>query len=108
MNASHVTYLGMSGASDWQVTALAVERNLVCVTADREDYLVTYARQDVHPGLALIVPDLARAEQQRLFEALLDHLDRWNTDLINKVIEIGEDGSIQVYDWPEPEETGGP
>ena len=102
LNASHVTYLGMAGAGDWMVTALAVERDLICVTADEDDYMNTYARQGVHPGPAIIAPDRPKDVQQQPFEALLDFLETWNDDPINKVIRIDDEGTITFKDWPEP------
>ena len=51
-------------------------------------------------GLAIIVPSASGARQRELFRALLVHLEGLNYDLVNKVIEIGTDGSIQLYDWP--------
>ena len=102
-HAEHAAYVGMAGAPDWSVTARSVENDMVTVTNDRADYLRTYARQNVHPGLAISVPSVNAAERLRLFGVLLDHLDRWNSDLMNKVIEVERDGSIHIYDWPEPE-----
>ena len=104
----HVAHIGMASAHDFEVTAYAVRNDMICVTNDRADYLRLYARQDVHPGLAIINENVRGPVQVELFERLLDHLEGLNYELVDQVIEIARDGSIQIYDWPEPEGPGRP
>ena len=89
----HVAHIGMASAHDFEVTAYAVRNDMICVTNDRANYLRLYARQDVHPGLAIIMENVRGPVLVELF---------------NQVIEIARDGSIQTYDWPEPEGPGRP
>ena len=96
----HVAHIGMASAHDFEVVAHAVRNDMICVTNDRSDYLRLYAKQDVHPGLAIVMRNVRGERQMELFEVLLDYLSGANVDLMNKVIEIAEDGSIQTYDWP--------
>lgn len=99
----HVAHIGMGGSHDFEIAAHAVLNDMICVTNDRADYLRLYARQDVHPGLAIIMENVPTGEQVALFERLLDYLEGINDDLVSRVIEIARDGSITLYDWPEPE-----
>lgn len=97
----HVAHIGMASAHDFEIVAHAVRNDMICVTNDRSDFLRLYARQDVHPGLAIVMKNVHGGRQMELFEVLLDYLSGANVDLTSKVIEIAEDGSIRVYDWPE-------
>ena len=98
--AQHVSHVGLRTLPDFQIVAHAVQHDLVCVTNNRSDYLRLYAREDIHPGLAVIVPSVSGGRQCELFRDLLVHLSGLNYDLVNKVIEIDRDGSIHIYDWP--------
>jgi predicted nuclease of predicted toxin-antitoxin system len=98
LSAMHVTWLNMEGAEDWDVAALAAERDYVVVTNNRRDFLRLYAELEVHNGLIIIVPAVLRAAQRRLFEIALDTAERQDS-LINLLIEVHADGSVDVSDW---------
>jgi hypothetical protein len=96
--AMHVTWLNMEGTEDWDVAALAAERDYVVVTNNRRDFLRLYAELEVHNGLIIIVPAVLRVAQRRLFEIALDTAERQDS-LINLLIEVHADGSVDVCDW---------
>ncbi len=96
--AMHVTWVGLEGAEDWEVAALAAERDYVIVTNNRRDFLRLYSEFDVHNGLIIIVPAALRAEQRRLFGIALDAADRLDS-LINMLIEVHADGSVDIRNW---------
>ena len=92
--AHHVNWLGLSGATD---------RGLMLVTNNAADFRRLYARQEIHAGLVIIVPQVAPARQRALFSNLLDTLDP-DAALLNEVIEVnldGEDVVVTRYELPE-------
>lgn len=99
--AMHVTWLNLEGTADWNVAALAAERDYVVVTNNRRDFLKLYAQLAVHNGLIIIVPSGLRAEQQRLFGLALDAAERQDS-LVNLLIEVHADGSVDVRNWAQP------
>ncbi len=62
-----------------------------------------FAQLDVHNGLIVLVPSVARSDQLRLFELALDVVE--SADPMNKVVEVFADGTLAVRDWPVPQET---
>jgi hypothetical protein len=56
-------------------------------------------KQEIHNGLVVIVPNVARKQQMSLFARVLDYLSAANDLPVNKLIEILDDGSIHVREW---------
>ncbi len=102
----HVTWLNLKGTSDWHVAGLAAERNYLIVTNNRKDFLRLYADLEVHNGLIIIVPAVVRREQMRLFDLAIDVAERQDS-LINLLIEVHADGSVEVQNWAKDGLTGG-
>ncbi len=74
--------------------------NFIFVTRNARDFLRLYAREPVHAGLVLILPGSALGRDQvGLFDIALTALADM-PDLINKVMEVFSDGSVQVSDLP--------
>jgi predicted nuclease of predicted toxin-antitoxin system len=101
----HVTWLNLEGTSDWHVAGLAAERNYVIVTNNRKDFLRLYAELEVHNGLIIIVPAVVRREQMRLFDLAIDVAERQDS-LINLLIEVHADGSVEVQNWAKDGSAG--
>ena len=100
--AHHLVRLGRAGWRDWNIAAFAMADDFVLVTNNAVDFLQFYARQDVHPGLVLILPSVERAAQLVLFRAALRALKDL-PDVVNKVIEASFDGldtRVRIYDLP--------
>jgi predicted nuclease of predicted toxin-antitoxin system len=93
--ATHVKYYGKSGTEDWDLISFITQHNFIFVTNNRRDFLKLYERQPIHNGLIIIVPSIDRTGQIRLFELVLDEIERQD-HLINKVIQIYEDGRITI------------
>ncbi len=85
--ADHATYLGKSGWQDWNLAAFAVANDYIIVTNNRRDFLRIYANLDLHNGLVVIVPDVTRADQQRLFKMVLDF------------VEVLPDDGLHIRPW---------
>jgi hypothetical protein len=55
----------------------------------------------MHNGIVIIVPSVIQEEQVRLFDLALDVVETLD-HTINRVIEVAEDGTVAVHDWPSP------
>ena len=74
----------------------------IVVTLSRKDFLKQYVKLDIHPGLVILLPEepnVKRQHQIALFEKALEVFSTLNDDLVNKLIEILEDGSVHVRQW---------
>jgi predicted nuclease of predicted toxin-antitoxin system len=100
--AHHVNWLGLSGATDRGLMPRIVEQDFTFVTNNAGDFRRLYARQEVHAGLVIVVPQVSPARQRALFASLLDTLDP-DDALLNEVIEVSLDGDevvITRYELP--------
>jgi predicted nuclease of predicted toxin-antitoxin system len=101
--AQHVAHIGKAGWKDWNVVRHAGEGDFVLVTNNANDFRRLYAVQPLHAGLVIIMPNVNRVEQQRLFRGALDELAMLG-DLVNRVLEVDSDGGdviFTLYDWPD-------
>lgn len=100
--AQHVARVGKAGWKDWNVLRHAAEGDFVLVTNNTGDFRKLYRTQPLHAGLVIIVPNVNRAMQQRLFRGALDEL-RQLGEPINRVLEVdisGDDVTFNLYDLP--------
>ena len=97
-DATHVVWLGRSGAQDWNLVPFISENDFVFVANNRHDFLRLYADLDVHNGLIIIIPSVEREVQVRLFNLALDATERLEST-INKLVEVHFDGRVDVSDW---------
>ena len=70
----------------------------------REDFRQLYAAEALHAGLVILIPNVSRVLQQRLFRAALDELATAG-ERVNRVLEVdldGEDVTLTAYDLPPP------
>ena len=102
--SAHVRDLGRLGASDRALAVTAVDDDLVLVTNNRTDFLRIYGRLDLHPGLVVLIPNVASLFQQVLFGKIVEKLTTM-PDIINKLVEIDTDALIVVRDWPTSSEA---
>mgnify|MGYP006919318198 CR=1 FL=1 len=75
----------------------------VFITNNASDFLDLHSREEVHPGLIIIIPNVKPEIQRALLNAGLRHIGM-RTDLINKVIEIdlnGDEIEINEFDVPD-------
>ncbi len=78
------------------------EGDFVLVTNNAGDFRRLYPAQVRHAGLIIIIPNVVRREQQRLFQAALDELATVG-ESINRVLEVDVDGEevmFTLYDLP--------
>ncbi|BEV11945.1 DUF5615 family PIN-like protein [Asticcacaulis sp. DW145] len=102
-HCDHVNWLGLSGTTDWDLMPRIIEGDYTFVTNNAADFRRLYSRQQLHPGLVIVVPQVPPVRQRELFQALLNHLGATG-QLVNEVIEIVIDGDgvrLDAYDLPE-------
>jgi len=100
--ATHVNYRGLSGVQDWNLMAPIREGEFTFVTNNARDFRRLYAREDLHAGLVILIPNVPPNEQRELFDAALDDLGG-GIGLINEALEVGVvGGEIQItrYELP--------
>ena len=77
-------------------------RDFVLVTNNAGDYRRLYAAEPLHPGLIILIPNVRRASQRRLFRGALAQLAVIG-EPVNQVLEIdldGDDVTFALYDLP--------
>jgi predicted nuclease of predicted toxin-antitoxin system len=101
-DAAYVPHIGKGGWQDWNLVPFAVDNDYIIVTVNRRDFLKQHAKFDIHPGFIILIPEPrrdTRLEQTALFEKALEAFATMNDDLMNKVMEVLDDGSIHVRGW---------
>jgi predicted nuclease of predicted toxin-antitoxin system len=100
--ATHVNYRGLSGVQDWNLLAPIQEGGFTFVTNNAKDFRRLYAREHIHGGLVILIPNAPPAEQRELFDAALDELEA-APGLINEALEVGlVEGDIQIVRYELP------
>jgi predicted nuclease of predicted toxin-antitoxin system len=102
-NAYHVAHRGWSSLKDPEVLRRVLAEDLTIVTNNWIDFRPMLEREEVHPGIVVILPNVRRERQVELFTAALltirDHDPR--IDMVNTVLEVGADGTVVMYRLPE-------
>jgi predicted nuclease of predicted toxin-antitoxin system len=100
--AEAVAHVGLSGATDAAVFATAFSQDQVVVTVNVGDFITLAAGVDLHPGvIALREAELSAALQwERLNTALAFAEKTCNGDLINRVLEVQEEGECMLHAIP--------
>jgi predicted nuclease of predicted toxin-antitoxin system len=101
---------GMLGSKDRDLRLRVQDEGCVLVTDNAADFRPMYARQEIHPGLIVMPAEYGREMQQHLARAVLDFVAKAAVDvaesaadfMINKLVEIGDDGECQILELPEP------
>ncbi|PDS41329.1 toxin-antitoxin system, toxin component, PIN family protein [Rhizobium anhuiense] len=99
----HVNWLGLSGETDWDLMPRIIEEDFTFVTNNARDFRKLYAKEELHAGLVIIVPQVLPVLQRELFALILQDLAD-TQDMVNEVIEVtldGEDAVLTRYSLPE-------
>jgi len=94
--AHHVAHVGKSGWQDWKVARQATDGDFILVTNNAMDFRNLYAAQPLHAGLLIIIPNINRAGQHRLFEEALAEITALG-DLTNRVLEVDLKGGAMTF-----------
>src|SRR5580700_10736866 len=84
--ADHVNYLELGSSKDWQLMATIRAQDYTFVTNNRSDFLFLHAKEPLHAGVIIIVPNVTPVRQGELFAAALKHMG--TRDLTNTVVEV--------------------
>ena len=100
-NAYHIQYLDWKGRKDFAIRRRMLEEDLTLVTGNWKDFPPMLQREEVHPG-AVSLPDVPRAEQIRLFEAVLDYIEAAipPNEMVNRVLIVDEEGQVEDLEIP--------
>jgi len=97
-----VAHVGRAGWKDWNVARHASDGDFVLITNNASDFRHLYATQALHAGLVILIPNVGRSLQKRLFQATLDELAIIG-EPVNRVLEVDLDGdevTLALYDLP--------
>ncbi len=99
--AYHVAHLGMSGLKDHELMLRIRDEDFTLVTNNAIDFRRLFQKEQIHPGLVIVVPNVPPAIQRALLETVLDYIG--DRDLVNRAVEItlsGETAEIEEYEIP--------
>ncbi len=66
------------------------------MTNNASDFRLLYGMQPIHPGLIIILPNVERLLQRRLFAQALVELQTAG-DMVNRVLEVGLDDDAATF-----------
>ena len=99
----HANFVGLGGHKDWPLMTKIRGEDYTFVTNKRTDFTALYAKEQLHAGLVIIVPNVTPSRQRELFRAALSHIGKRN--LINAVLEVdlvGATVTCREYPYPFP------
>jgi predicted nuclease of predicted toxin-antitoxin system len=97
----HVNFLGFGGKKDWQLMPIIRREEYTLVTNNRTDFTALYGKEELHPGLVIILPNVTPSRQRDLFRAALLHIGE--RDLTNTVLEVDLVGARAICrEYPYP------
>ncbi len=101
--ATHVNHLSLNTRKDWTLLDIIRDADWVFVTNNAVEFRTRYAREALHAGLVLMIPNVRRVQQIELFRAALAEVAR-DPEFVNTVIEVDFGGggiATRRYDWPD-------
>jgi predicted nuclease of predicted toxin-antitoxin system len=100
--AHHISHMGMAGLKDWQVMERVIREEFTLVTNNKTDFVALFNRLELHPGLVVIVPNVAPAQQRIMFRAAITHIGP--RDMVNTVVEVEQfETQIKCSEYTLPE-----
>ncbi len=97
----HVNFLGLGGDKDWQLMNRIRREDYPFVTNNRADFTALYAKEELHAGLVIIIPNVTPSRQRELFRAALSHIGE--RDLIKAILEVDLAGAAATgREYPYP------
>jgi predicted nuclease of predicted toxin-antitoxin system len=98
-DAVHVQELGMRGASDANVLARAIAEDRIVITGNADDFRKLGSQTATHPGLAVMLDAVGRAQQLTLGMTLANAIDGAGTTR-GRLFEIDRSGVVRSYNLP--------
>jgi len=101
--AMHVNHLGLRTETDWDLLKIIAEQDWVLVTNNAIEFRGRYSEIELHPGVVFLLPAVRRADQIRLFEAALEHVQA-HPDMVNRALDVtfgaDKEAVAKPYDLP--------
>lgn len=100
--AHRIAHLGRTSWKDWAIRDYAIKNDFVLATNNGGDFRKPDAAKNLHPGVVILVPNVAQEKQVLLFRTALTRLTK-SGDLINKLLQVdtfGDEISLTLYDFP--------
>ena len=72
----HVNFAGLGRRKDWQLMIKIRQEDYTFVTNNRADFTALYAKEQLHAGLVIILPNVTPSLQRKLFRAALSHVGK--------------------------------
>lgn len=102
IDACHVRDRSKLGLKDPGVLDLAFKEDRILVTANVDDFVALARQRELHAGMVLLeVGDLYRDEQLVVIRAAIAAIQN-EPDLVNRVLWIRSDRSMEFEDIPTP------
>ena len=106
LDVIHVRERDLLGQPDPVILQRAYEEDRILVTANVKDFQRLARARELHPGIVLFLAgSLSRDEQLALLYKAVVELEQElleGRDMINRVLEIDENGECNFYDLPLP------
>ena len=93
------TRLGLRGASDADILARAIAEDRIIMTSNADDFRRLGARTPTHPGPAIMLDAVGRAQQLTLGVGLANAIDSAET-AHGRLFEIDHAGTVRDYILP--------
>lgn len=84
--AHHIDRLDLKGTADRDLMPRIIADSFTFVTNNAVDFRRLFATEELHAGLVILLPNVRRALQVKLFAAVLADLAA-DDDVVNKAIE---------------------
>ena len=101
-DAVHPIDVGCRGDPDHVVLSRCIEEDRIIATQNDRDFRRLVAGTDLHPGLILLPGEAKEPSWQLLARALayLEAKDDCRSFMVNRVIELGLDASLHIFELP--------
>ncbi|WP_234706700.1 DUF5615 family PIN-like protein [Sinorhizobium sp. BJ1] len=86
-DCSHLTWLELSSEADWDLMPRIIDSDFTFVTNNARDFRKLYAKEELHAGLVIIVPQVLPELQRELFALILEELEE-PPEIVNEIIEV--------------------
>jgi predicted nuclease of predicted toxin-antitoxin system len=104
LDVIHVRERALLGKPDPIILQRAYEEDRILVTANVKDFQRLARARELHPGIVLFLAgSLSRDEQLALLYKAITELEQElqeGRDMINRVLEIDDNGECNFYDLP--------
>jgi predicted nuclease of predicted toxin-antitoxin system len=99
--AEAVAHVGLAGSTDESLMAHCLERSLIIITKNPDDFMRLAKRTSLHPGMVLLRDGMLRIhEEWAWIEPVVMHLATRRLDPVNTVIDVRGVNVVDVLRVP--------